>query len=150
MVGQALKEAQSINKSLSALGDVICALQASAKHIPFRNSKLTQVRTRRAGSEVTGLTDGGKTAFLPFSEHATNYCEWPTHVAPAQVSRRMIELRGYVRMCNLCLSVEGWLLIILEQITSHAQTARYRAISACVSLCQQCRCCRTRCAGPQR
>ena len=42
--GQALKEAQSINKSLSALGDVICALQASAKHIPFRNSKLTQVR----------------------------------------------------------------------------------------------------------
>ena len=44
MQGQALKEAQSINKSLSALGDVICALQASAKHIPFRNSKLTQVR----------------------------------------------------------------------------------------------------------
>ncbi len=44
MAGQALKEAQSINKSLSALGDVICALQASAKHIPFRNSKLTQVR----------------------------------------------------------------------------------------------------------
>ncbi|CAL5228511.1 g11661 [Coccomyxa viridis] len=43
VVGQALKEAQSINKSLSALGDVICALQASAKHIPFRNSKLTQV-----------------------------------------------------------------------------------------------------------
>ena len=42
--GQALKEAQSINKSLSALGAVICALQASAKHIPFRNSKLTQVR----------------------------------------------------------------------------------------------------------
>lgn len=43
VAGQALKEAQSINKSLSALGDVVCALQASAKHIPFRNSKLTQV-----------------------------------------------------------------------------------------------------------
>ena len=43
VAGQALKEAQCINKSLSALGDVICALQASAKHIPFRNSKLTQV-----------------------------------------------------------------------------------------------------------
>ena len=43
VAGQALKEAQSINKSLSALGDVICALQACAKHIPFRNSKLTQV-----------------------------------------------------------------------------------------------------------
>jgi len=41
--GQQLKEAQSINKSLSALGDVISALQRRTPHIPFRNSKLTQV-----------------------------------------------------------------------------------------------------------
>ena len=46
VAGQALKEAQSINKSLSALGDVVCAMQASAKHIPFRNSRLTQARAR--------------------------------------------------------------------------------------------------------
>jgi len=39
--GQAMKEAQNINKSLSALGDVIAALQAKEKHIPYRNSKLT-------------------------------------------------------------------------------------------------------------
>lgn len=40
-VGQALKEAQNINKSLSALGDVIAARASKQSHIPFRNSTLT-------------------------------------------------------------------------------------------------------------
>ena len=39
--GQRLKEAQCINKSLSALGDVINSLGGAAKHVPYRNSKLT-------------------------------------------------------------------------------------------------------------
>jgi kinesin family protein C2/C3 len=39
--GERLKEAQSINKSLSALGDVIGSLGGSSKHVPYRNSKLT-------------------------------------------------------------------------------------------------------------
>ena len=39
--GQALKEAQNINKSLSALGDVIAARAMKQGHIPFRNSTLT-------------------------------------------------------------------------------------------------------------
>lgn len=39
--GVALKEAQNINKSLSALGDVIAARASKAGHIPFRNSTLT-------------------------------------------------------------------------------------------------------------
>lgn len=41
--GQALKEAQNINKSLSALGDVIAARGEGKKHVPFRNSMLTQL-----------------------------------------------------------------------------------------------------------
>ena len=49
VTGQNLKEAQSINKSLSALGDVISALQRRSTHIPFRNSKLTQVIRQMAG-----------------------------------------------------------------------------------------------------
>ncbi|GBF90584.1 ATP binding microtubule motor protein [Raphidocelis subcapitata] len=43
VTGEQLKEAQAINKSLSALGDVISALQRRTPHVPFRNSKLTQV-----------------------------------------------------------------------------------------------------------
>ena len=42
VAGEQLREAQAINKSLSALGDVISALQRRGPHIPFRNSKLTQ------------------------------------------------------------------------------------------------------------
>lgn len=41
--GDTLKEAQHINKSLSALGDVISSLSQKSAHIPYRNSKLTQV-----------------------------------------------------------------------------------------------------------
>ncbi|XP_078400158.1 kinesin-like protein KIFC3 isoform X1 [Cetorhinus maximus] len=39
--GPRLREAQNINKSLLALGDVICALRSKQQYIPFRNSKLT-------------------------------------------------------------------------------------------------------------
>ncbi|XP_036820184.1 kinesin-like protein KIFC3 isoform X4 [Oncorhynchus mykiss] len=39
--GSRLREAQCINKSLSALGDVINALRSRHSHVPFRNSRLT-------------------------------------------------------------------------------------------------------------
>jgi len=41
VTGQALLEAQNINKSLSALGDVIQARAEKKTHIPYRNSTLT-------------------------------------------------------------------------------------------------------------
>ena len=41
--GERLTEATYINKSLSALGDVMAALAAKNAHVPFRNSKLTQL-----------------------------------------------------------------------------------------------------------
>lgn len=41
------QEANSINKSLSALGDVISALSTELPHVPYRNSKLTQVPRKR-------------------------------------------------------------------------------------------------------
>ncbi|KAM4722405.1 kinesin-like protein KIFC3 isoform 2-T2 [Rhinophrynus dorsalis] len=39
--GERLREAQCINRSLSALGDVFSALRSHQGHVPYRNSKLT-------------------------------------------------------------------------------------------------------------
>ncbi|XP_015571512.1 kinesin-like protein KIN-14J [Ricinus communis] len=53
--GDRLKEAQHINKSLSALGDVIFALAQKSAHVPYRNSKLTQVLQSSLGGQAKTL-----------------------------------------------------------------------------------------------
>ena len=52
VVGDTLKETLHINKSLSALQDVISALESKSNHVPYRNSLLT----RLLKPSLSGLT----------------------------------------------------------------------------------------------
>ena len=65
-----LKETQSINKSLSALGDVIAALGEKGegkgdKHIPYRNSKVGWRVTFALRTQLTPLVAHIPTAKFP-------------------------------------------------------------------------------------
>jgi hypothetical protein len=53
--GEQMKEAQSINKSLSALGDVIGALTSGQKHVPYRNHPLTMLMSDSLGGNAKTL-----------------------------------------------------------------------------------------------
>ncbi|KAL4591256.1 hypothetical protein LXL04_004214 [Taraxacum kok-saghyz] len=53
--GRRFEEGKAINLSLSALGDVINALQKKNSHIPYRNSKLTQVLKDSLGEDSKTL-----------------------------------------------------------------------------------------------
>ncbi|XP_015162961.1 kinesin-related protein 3-like [Solanum tuberosum] len=68
-LGRRFEEGKAINLSLSSLGDVIHALQSKKRHIPYRNSKLTQVLKDSLG-------DDSKTLMLVHvSPHEEDLCE---------------------------------------------------------------------------
>ncbi|KAK3741804.1 hypothetical protein QZH41_010453 [Actinostola sp. cb2023] len=67
--GQRLVEAAAINKSLSALGQVLTALRTNAMHVPYRNSKLTQLLQGALGG------DGKACMFVNISPDEYNLSE---------------------------------------------------------------------------
>ncbi|WRX18471.1 Calponin homology domain - like 8 [Theobroma cacao] len=69
VTGDRLKEAQHINKSLSSLGDVIFALAQKSPHVPYRNSKLTQVLQSSLGGQAKTLM------FVQLNPDATSFSE---------------------------------------------------------------------------
>lgn len=52
VTGSALRETSHINKSLSALSDVLCALSEKRSHIPYRNSRLTRLLQDSIGGDA--------------------------------------------------------------------------------------------------
>jgi hypothetical protein len=80
-----LKEAQNINKSLSALGDVIAALsEGNAKFIPYRNNKLTQLMQDSLGGNAKTLM------FVNFSPADYNADETTTSLMYAARVKKIV------------------------------------------------------------
>ncbi|XP_019099071.1 PREDICTED: kinesin-like protein KIN-14M [Camelina sativa] len=69
VTGDRLREAQHINKSLSALGDVIFSLASKSSHVPYRNSKLTQLLQSSLGGRAKTLM------FVQLNPDVTSYSE---------------------------------------------------------------------------
>lgn len=76
--GNRLREAQHINKSLSALGDVIYALRSRQGHVPFRNSKLTYLLqdSLSGDSKTLMMVQVGARRLLPISIPVATRCRF--------------------------------------------------------------------------
>ena len=94
-----LKEGQSINKSLSALGDVMAALSEGGKtFVPYRNNKLTQLMQDSLGGNAKTLM------FVNFSPADYNADETVTSLNFATRVKKVVNTASKVRtvQCVTC------------------------------------------------
>jgi hypothetical protein len=92
-------EAQHINKSLSALGDVMAALaDKDRKHVPYRNSKLTQLLEKSLSGSAKVMM------FVHIAPEEASYCESVTTMKFAtRVSEITLgKVRGRPPCCDGC------------------------------------------------
>jgi len=98
--GDTLKEAQAINKSLSALGDVISALASEQQHIPYRNHKLTMLMSDSLGGNAKTLmfvnvspTDGNVEETQNSLTYATRVRTIKNNMGKIVESKEVLELK---------------------------------------------------------
>ncbi|CAN8029066.1 unnamed protein product, partial [Ixodes persulcatus] len=78
--GNYIRETNSINKSLSALGDVIHALAAQQSHVPYRNNKLTMLMQDSIGGSAKTLMFVNVSSDVDNVEESVNSLVYATRV----------------------------------------------------------------------
>uniref|UniRef100_A0A7S0WQ45 Kinesin motor domain-containing protein n=1 Tax=Chlamydomonas leiostraca TaxID=1034604 RepID=A0A7S0WQ45_9CHLO len=101
--GENLKEAQAINKSLSALGDVISALATEQQHIPYRNHKLTMLMSDSLGGNAKTLmfvnvspTDGNLDETQNSLQYATRVRTIKNEARKDESNKDMLKLKKQI------------------------------------------------------
>lgn len=102
--GEQKKEAQAINSSLSALGDVISALASEQAHIPYRNHKLTMLMSDSLGGNAKTLmfvnvspTDGNLDETINSLQYATRVRTIKNNPMKEIATKEISKLREQIR-----------------------------------------------------
>jgi hypothetical protein len=100
-----LDEARAINKSLSALGDVVAALTAGESFVPYRNHKLTQLMSDSLGGNAKTLMVVNVSPLASDAAETKNSLDYASRVKQVRASPQVL-------MCNQYLS----LLIVIDRV----------------------------------
>ena len=115
--GDTLKEANAINKSLSALGNVISALTSGVDHIPYRNSKLTELLQDGLGGNAKTLM------FVNASPADYNFAETCSSFEFALRCKKIKNAKsGVTAESKEVKELRAQLARLEEQLGSHAET----------------------------
>lgn len=90
-------EARAINKSLSALGDVVAALTSGESFIPYRNHKLTELMRDSLGGNAKTLMVVNVSPLASDSVETRNSLEYATRV-------KQVRSNHQPQDCSLCQS----------------------------------------------
>jgi hypothetical protein len=139
--GDQLKEAQAINKSLSALGDVISALATEQAHVPYRNHKLTMLMSDSIGGTAKTLM------FVNVSPSDNNLDETQNSLTVRGCSCSHLWGRS-TGVCEACGRCTGWLAGWPSPLLCTRLASTDKVPHTCPAACSMPRACapsRTRC-----
>eukprot|EP00889_Picochlorum_renovo_P002098 jgi/Picre1/29128/NNA_004521.t1 len=145
--GDQLKEAQAINKSLSALGNVISALATEQGHVPYRDHKLTMLMSDSIGGTAKTLmfvnvspVDGNLDETQNSLQYATRVSTIKNNVKQDDNSKEVMNSRRRLttgRIKQVCQPTRGTMSISSTLKTSsnlENNDTLYLPLSLCLSM----------------